>query len=123
MNFFIRTIIEECAREYNVTFDDGMESQRYPATKARHIAMYLIYKHTRLSQSATGAIFHRDHSTCIYAEKKVDVCVPDKVLDDIMRRVRAVKEPPPMPPVETLVLKIHAALEEYENQTIFDEEK
>lgn len=48
-------------------------SRKMKYVNARHIAIYLASKHTKLSSIAIGRVFHRDHSSCIHGRKKIEL--------------------------------------------------
>ena len=65
-------IVEAVCRYYQLTKDDIAGSSRVKAVAmARQIAMYLCREMTDLSLPKIGELFGRDHTTVMYAHKKV----------------------------------------------------
>lgn len=70
----IAAIQRHAAAHYGVTVADLL-SRRTPrkATHARHVAMWLCYRHTRHAASTIGRHFgNRDHTTVLSACKRLD---------------------------------------------------
>lgn len=66
-------IIESVANTFNIRESDLKgKSRKKTIANPRHIAIYLIRKHTDLSLSEIGKIFGRDHSTIISSCKKIE---------------------------------------------------
>jgi len=59
--------------------------------EARQVAQYLIRKLTNLSLPDIGKEFNRDHSTVLYAIRKVEVALKngDKTMQDNIRDITA----------------------------------
>ena len=69
-------IISQVCRFYNVEESVIRGTLKNKGTaEARQIAMYLIRKLTNLSLPEIGKEFNRDHSTCLYAIRKVEVAL------------------------------------------------
>ena len=68
-----RSIIEAVASTYSVEIKDLMGSSRVKGlVTPRHVAMWLIRKHTQLSSPEIGRMFGKDHSTVLHACGKID---------------------------------------------------
>lgn len=74
-------IISTVARYYGVTVDDLRGSSRAQQfATARHVAMYLCRELTDLSLPKIASIFgNRDHSTVLYANKKIATLMSESV--------------------------------------------
>jgi len=69
----VRKIIDEVSRIYNISYDDII-SQKHngPVSYARQVSMYIVREITQMPYAAIGAEFgKRDHSTVVYALKKI----------------------------------------------------
>ena len=67
----------------------GKRRQRH-IVKARYIAIYLIRKRTDLTLSAIGHIFHRDHTTVIYAVQTIEEVLSLKYENDFQDEIKKV---------------------------------
>ena len=66
-------IISKVADHCRVSFADMRSPSRFnKIVKARHIAFYLMRKHTNLSSSQIGSLLFRDHTTTLHACKSVE---------------------------------------------------
>lgn len=58
---------------YSVPMDSLHSKTRFATeVRARHVAMYLVRERCRMSYPEIGRLFGRDHSTVLYACRKVD---------------------------------------------------
>jgi chromosomal replication initiator protein len=65
-------IIEHVARYFEISLDELYGSSRSAAiATARQIAMYLCRELTSLSLPKIGQLLDRDHTTVMYANKKI----------------------------------------------------
>lgn len=65
-------IIDSCAKFYNVKKEDIYSDKRNKdITFARQVCIYIIREITKMSLPKTGAIFGKDHTTALYAIKKL----------------------------------------------------
>ena len=66
------TIIETTARYFDRTVAELMSRDgHYPLTEHRQIAMFLCRELAGMSSPSVGLVFDRDHSTVLYAERKM----------------------------------------------------
>jgi len=83
---FINKIIEEVSDFYSIKEKDIKSiSRKKEFAYPRQIAMYLIRKHLKTSFPAIGEIFKRDHTTIMYAYKKIsdDYEKSDKTKEEV----------------------------------------
>lgn len=90
----IEKIIEEVARTYDVS-EKEIISKRKTAelAKARQIAMYIARETTELSYKPIGEAFGKDHTTVLYAVKKVETWLREdphekELIDDIIKNLK-----------------------------------
>ncbi len=90
----IEKIIEEVARTYDVS-EKEIISKRKTAelAKARQIAMYIARETTELSYKPIGEAFGKDHTTVLYAVKKVETWLKEdphekELIDDIIKNLK-----------------------------------
>lgn len=90
----IEKIIEEVARTYDVS-EKEIISKRKTAelAKARQIAMYIARETTELSYKPIGEAFGKDHTTVLYAVKKVESWLKEdphekELIDDIIKNLK-----------------------------------
>lgn len=68
----IKEIIATVAKEYEFEPEDVLGPRRLSAlVDARHVAMYLCRVMTPLSLPELGSVFGRDHSTVLYAVRRI----------------------------------------------------
>lgn len=66
-----RRILAEVAQGHGLSvFDLTGKTQFAHIARARHEAMFRIYRETRLSSVQVGALLNRDHSTVLYGIRK-----------------------------------------------------
>lgn len=66
------SIIQACSEHYGVSEEDMIsESRKRAFVQARHMAMYLMTKHTGLTLREIGNLFCRDHTTVIATRDKM----------------------------------------------------
>ena len=83
-------IIAEVCRYFNIDDATLRGTQKNKGTaEARQVAMYLIRKMTNLSLPDTAKEFNRDHTTAIYAVKKVEsyLANPKSHMNDVVRDI------------------------------------
>ena len=90
----IQKVINEVASIYGLSGEEIRSEKRSAnISTARQIAMYVVHKITGLSQTEIGKEFGgRDHSTVVYALKKVRECIQrDKAyrntIDDLIKNI------------------------------------
>lgn len=75
------------ARRYGLTNAEiEGDCRRRTYSRARHIAIYLMMRHTRIGSLRIGKLFnHRDHSTIFYAIRKIErqILEDDKLAAEI----------------------------------------
>ncbi len=65
-------LINRVCSIYNITKKDIKANVRFrEIVEARKIVMYILHKHYKMSSTATGKIFKKDHSTVLHACKSV----------------------------------------------------
>lgn len=73
MNIDITEIIQRVEYITGISYETMKgETKLREIVLARHIAMYLIRKFTKLTLVQIGAYFNRNHATVIYAVKKIE---------------------------------------------------
>ena len=85
-------IISQVCKFYNLDESVLRGTQKNKGTaEARQVAMYLIRKLTNLSLPDIGKEFNKDHSTVLYAIRKVEVALKneDKSLQNNIRDITA----------------------------------
>ena len=87
-------IIQEVSEYYNIQIKDlSNASRKMQTTKPRHVAMYLIKNNTKMSYTAIGLLFKRDHSSVIHACTLIEAEIkhyPDLAHDvrEITKKIR-----------------------------------
>ncbi len=67
------SIIDYCARFFNITVDElKSDNRKKDISSARQITMFVIREITGLSFPKIGALFGKDHSTAMYAIKSIE---------------------------------------------------
>ena len=90
----IEQIISEVARTYDVSEKDIISKRKTAElAKARQIAMYIARETTELSYKPIGEAFGKDHTTVLYAVKKVENFLKDnphekEIIDDIIKNLK-----------------------------------
>ena len=90
----IEQIINEVARTYDVSEKDIISKRKTAElAKARQIAMYIARETTELSYKPIGEAFGKDHTTVLYAVKKVEAFLKDnphekEIIDDIIKNLK-----------------------------------
>ncbi len=90
----IEQIISEVARTYDVSEKDIISKRKTAElAKARQIAMYIARETTELSYKPIGEAFGKDHTTVLYAVKKVESFLKDnphekEIIDDIIKNLK-----------------------------------
>ncbi len=90
----IEQIIGEVARTYDVSEKDIISKRKTAElAKARQIAMYIARETTELSYKPIGEAFGKDHTTVLYAVKKVESFLKEnphekEVIDDIIKNLK-----------------------------------
>ena len=90
----IEQIINEVARTYDVSEKDIISKRKTAElAKARQIAMYIARETTELSYKPIGEAFGKDHTTVLYAVKKVESFLKDnphekEIIDDIIKNLK-----------------------------------
>lgn len=65
-------IVDAVCAVYNITYWQMFgSSQKEEIVDARHMAMFMIRKHTKLSLPAIGKIFNRAHATILHACRRI----------------------------------------------------
>jgi len=91
----VDTIIEETAKYYMLSPEDIKGKRRTRDTaRARQIAMFLVRKLTNLSLQDIGSIFEKDHSTVIFALRRIEQYIEDSpdisiIIRDITSNINA----------------------------------
>ncbi|ADG76655.1 Chromosomal replication initiator protein DnaA OS=Tsukamurella paurometabola (strain ATCC 8368 / DSM / CCUG 35730 / CIP 100753 / JCM 10117 / KCTC 9821 /NBRC 16120 / NCIMB 702349 / NCTC 13040) OX=521096 GN=dnaA PE=3 SV=1 [Tsukamurella paurometabola] len=88
------TILSVVAEYFEITVADLKGTERARAvTHARQIAMYLCRELTELSLPKIGQIFDRDHTTVMYAERKIRKEMPERrrVYDQVQELTTRIK--------------------------------
>jgi chromosomal replication initiator protein len=90
----IEQIITEVARSYDVS-EKEIISKRKTAelAKARQIAMYIAKETTELGYKPIGEAFGKDHTTVLYAVKKIEAHLKEnphekELIDDIIKNLK-----------------------------------
>ena len=90
----IEKIVAEVARTYDVSEKD-IVSRRKTAelAKARQIAMYIAKETTELGYKPIGEAFGKDHTTVLYAVKKMETLLKEnqhekEIIDDIIKNLK-----------------------------------
>ena len=90
----IEKIVAEVARTYDVSEKD-IVSRRKTAelAKARQIAMYIAKETTELGYKPIGEAFGKDHTTVLYAVKKMETFLKEnlhekEIIDDIIKNLK-----------------------------------
>lgn len=69
----VKKIVAATADVYGISITDLMSNRRSPEfTEARHAAMLLAGRCTKWSYPEIGRFFDRDHTTVMYAKKKLE---------------------------------------------------
>ncbi len=90
----IEQIINEVARTYDVSEKDIISKRKTAElAKARQIAMYIARETTELSYKPIGEAFGKDHTTVLYAVKKVESFLKEnphekEIIDDIIKNLK-----------------------------------
>ena len=90
----IEQIINEVARTYDVSEKDIISKRKTAElAKARQIAMYIARETTELSYKPIGEAFGKDHTTVLYAVKKVETFLKEnphekEIIDDIIKNLK-----------------------------------
>ena len=90
----IEQIISEVARTYDVSEKDIISKRKTAElAKARQIAMYIARETTELSYKPIGEAFGKDHTTVLYAVKKVESFLKEnphekEIIDDIIKNLK-----------------------------------
>lgn len=90
----IEKIISEVARTYDVSEKDIISKRKTAElAKARQIAMYIARETTELSYKPIGEAFGKDHTTVLYAVKKVENWMKEdahekELIDDIIKNLK-----------------------------------
>lgn len=90
----IEKIIAEVARTYDVSEKDIISKRKTAElAKARQIAMYIARETTELSYKPIGEAFGKDHTTVLYAVKKVESFLKNnphekEIIDDIIKNLK-----------------------------------
>ena len=90
----IEKIISEVARTYDVSEKDIISKRKTAElAKARQIAMYIARETTELSYKPIGEAFGKDHTTVLYAVKKVETWLKEdahekELIDDIIKNLK-----------------------------------
>ena len=90
----IEKIISEVARTYDVSENDIISKRKTAElAKARQIAMYIARETTDLSYKPIGEAFGKDHTTVLYAVKKVETFLKEnphekEIIDDIIKNLK-----------------------------------
>jgi chromosomal replication initiator protein len=90
----IEKIIAEVARTYDVSEKDIISKRKTAElAKARQIAMYIARETTELSYKPIGEAFGKDHTTVLYAVKKVEAFLKEnphekEIIDDIIKNIK-----------------------------------
>ena len=90
----IEQIINEVARTYDVSEKDFISKRKTAElAKARQIAMYIARETTELSYKPIGEAFGKDHTTVLYAVKKVETFLKEnphekEIIDDIIKNLK-----------------------------------
>ena len=85
-------IIENISKRYNITVEDIKSKKRAnEIALPRHIAIYVIRSVTPLSLQNIAKIFGRDHTTALYAIRKVETSLKqnDTALQNNIRDITA----------------------------------
>ncbi|MEE2057906.1 chromosomal replication initiator protein DnaA [Rhodococcus artemisiae] len=89
------TIMAVCAEYFGISIDDlcGPGKAR-PLAQARQIAMYLCRELTDLSLPKIGQTFGRDHTTVMYADKKIrkEMAERRKIYDQVQELTARIKQ-------------------------------
>ncbi|GAB3133701.1 chromosomal replication initiator protein DnaA [Tsukamurella serpentis] len=88
------TILSVVAEYFEISVADLKSTERARAvTHARQIAMYLCRELTELSLPKIGQIFDRDHTTVMYAERKIRKEMPERrrVYDQVQELTTRIK--------------------------------
>ncbi len=67
-------IINAVCLVYDVTYDQLRAPNRgkEEIADARHMAMYLMRRHTKMSLKGIAGLFRRDHTTVMHAQRRID---------------------------------------------------
>ena len=90
----IEKIISEVARTYDISEKDIISKRKTAElAKARQIAMYIARETTELSYKPIGEAFGKDHTTVLYAVKKVETWLKSdarekELIDDIIKNLK-----------------------------------
>ena len=90
----IEQIISEVARTYDVSEKDIISKRKTAElAKARQIAMYIARETTELSYKPIGEAFGKDHTTVLYAVKKVESFLKEnphekEIIHDIIKNLK-----------------------------------
>lgn len=83
-------IIKTVASFYNIKLSDLLGARRTKVlVRPRHVAMWLVRKHTELSFPEMGRVFHRDHATVQHGVSKIDTVMKRDA--DIMNTIQAIE--------------------------------
>ncbi len=89
------TIMAVCAEYFGISIDDlcGPGKAR-PLAQSRQIAMYLCRELTDLSLPKIGQTFGRDHTTVMYADKKIrkEMAERRKIYDQVQELTARIKQ-------------------------------
>ena len=68
----VTATLEAVARWFDVSVKAILGNSRLTSiARARHVAMYLLYKHTQMSYPEVGKLFDRDHTSVLHAVRRV----------------------------------------------------
>lgn len=83
----LQQIALKVAKYYGYTLNELRSTKRYKSlTLARHMAMYLMKKHTENSLADIGAFWRRkDHTTVIHAIEKIEQFKQNDLSDDLQK--------------------------------------
>lgn len=90
----IEKIVEEVARTYDVSEKDILSKRKTAElARARQIAMYIAKETTELAYKPIGEAFGKDHTTVLYAVKKVDMWLKEnphekEIIEDIIKNLK-----------------------------------
>jgi len=83
-------ILRATCRVTGLTMSELTGQQRHHTiTSKRHIAMWLATKHTEMSLPQLARHFNRDHTTVMYARRKIDwLRLSDPAVSETIKRIR-----------------------------------
>ena len=71
--FIPRNIIKEVAKYYElVDLEKNIKNRKRELVLGRQVSMYFILKFCKMSLSATGKLFEKDHATVLHSRKTIE---------------------------------------------------